>query len=954
MRPGRLLLGSGPLVAALIALVACGESDVQVVAPPPDASPAVVPGLLGSALPIDEARDIPGMDQPVDVVRDSFGTVHIYARTAEDAFRAQGFMVAQDRGLQLELLRRIAQGRMAEIAAKRDPSWIDADIVMRTVGLHRTAKVSYDALPAQGEVRRWLDAFASGIEASFARVRSGADPIPEGGKGASRDWFTTWSGADSLAILELRAFGSSLRIDEDRDLTALLDWTLATFNQDSSDPALKRRARIAPDLLRFAPATSATLTSPLSSGSPTAGPRSDWPWHVDPDLLAAHDGTFAALRSLRGRFSERGSTAWAVGPARSMSGNALLASSPQFPLVSDGAFWFVHLEVEPEDGASASRLRLSGASIPGVPGVWIGNNETLAWAPGNSGVDESDLYFEKLSEDGTAVSFLGSAVPLQTVTETIAVEGAEAIAYGVSVVPHHGPMLPRIAAHAIVPADPAMGALSFRWTGLEPGHAIEGLLGLPRARTTADARAAISSWRSGANLFTFADSQGAIEVDLQPAVPTRERGAFEWDSSQQAGLLPCLVLPGAGGAEWNGTMKAEHVPSVRSPARAWVVAAEADLAGTSLDNDPSNEILADGTPVFFSCSSDLGFRHDRIASMLESLGLHGVEGFGAMQSDVRSPLGARLADHLADVLTRAEEEKKKPGTWPSLSAVVASDRFAAAGTATVIETLARWSELGMAAGAGVRLSDGTPSMGGEDADASKAALLFNAWLVRLMQVTVRDETQRMGYPRGLPPDLGFRVLLNLIETEPSMLASYDAEMRDSILWDDLDTPELESRDDRMVVALLDVLEWLDGAIGTQREDWRWGLLHTARLHSLVEGIGIGAIPDLADEKFPRGYPRHGDLHVVDETGYEFTPLELKDLSFEGSRGAALRFVVEMAPSGPRARLALAGVQAPGAAAQTALENEVEYWRNNQQHEVPWGREGVVAAAIRRTVLAPVK
>ncbi len=950
MRHGRLLIASASLLSIATVLAACEEPvGIRPTPKPTDAAPA--PGPLGTAMAVDDSRMIPGLSRPVDVVRDRYGIVHIYAFDAADAFRAQGFMAASDRGLQLELLRRIAEGRMAEILGQRDPSWIDSDVLMRSVGLHRGARAAHEAMPAAGEARRWLEAYSAGVDAAFARLRNGTDPLPEGGAGASRDWFSEWTPVDSLAVLQLRAFADSVRLDEERDLTAALDGALEVFRPDASEPELKRRAGAVQDLLRFAPATSASLIPSLSPGTSPQEPGIAFARHASADLLSAYDVTFATLRTLRARFAERGSSAWAIGPARTLSGNAILAASPQMPLSSDAAFWFVHLEVRPETGSSEPRLAVSGASLPGVPGVWIGNNATVAWAPGASGFDEADLYAEALSAGGGAVSFLGADVALQKLTETIPVEGASPIEHEVLIVPHHGPILPRLKDHAVVAPDAAVGALSFRWPGLASARAFEGMAALLRARTTADARAAVASWNVGANSFTFADSEGSIEVDVQPVLPARERGAFQWDAAQQRGRLPCLIQPGEGGAEWSGSMPSAHVPSVRNPSRAWVVAAGADLAGTTLDNDPSNDVQADGAPAYLACLFDLGFRHERAAAMVDAPGTHVLEGVGALQSDVRSPLGARLAPRLVDVLTRALEEHDKPGTWPTLSAAVESDRFDPVAAQSTIDSMQRWSELGLAARAGVRLTDGSPSMQGADAEASKAALLFNVWLVRVLQLTLQDELARVGVQGSLPGDLGLRTLLHLVETEPTMLASYDPELRDSILWDDADTPEFETRDGRMVVALLDAFDWLDGLLGEEREDWRWGLLHTARLGGLVGGVGVGAIPRQDDALFPRGFPRHGDLHAIDETRFDLAASGLPSQSFTGTRGAAIRYVVELGPSGPRVRIAMAGHPAPGV---TAAEDEVEYWRNNQQHDVPWEQDEVLGAATRRTVIGPAQ
>ena len=86
------------LSALATVLAACEEPvGIRPTPKPTDAAPA--PGPLGTAMAVDDSRMIPGLSRPVDVVRDRYGIVHIYAFDAADAFRAQGFMAASDRGL---------------------------------------------------------------------------------------------------------------------------------------------------------------------------------------------------------------------------------------------------------------------------------------------------------------------------------------------------------------------------------------------------------------------------------------------------------------------------------------------------------------------------------------------------------------------------------------------------------------------------------------------------------------------------------------------------------------------------------------------------------------------------------------------------------------------------------------------------------------------------------------
>jgi hypothetical protein len=263
-----------------------------------------------------------------------------------------------------------------------------------------------------------------------------------------------------------------------------------------------------------------------------------------------------------------------------------------------------------------------------------------------------------------------------------------------------------------------------------------------------------------------------------------------------------------------------------------------------------------------------------------------------------------------------------------------------------------WEELMFEAGAGVRLSDGVPSEPGEDSRASQGTLLFNAWLSRMLQVTLGDETTRMGLDQGLPGDMGVRALVHLLESEPKALASYDEGVGDSILFDDMATDGLEGREERIITALLDAAEWLALTLSETRDDWRWGLVHTARLEPIVAGLGMEGVPAEKDEEFPRGFPRHGDLFSVDSSAYELNT-SMQGLSFRYRSGPSLRLVVEMTGQGPSASVAIAGEQSVGVSNGVAGE-EVDYWRTNLRHGVPFAMKDVVAAAKVRIAFSEKK
>src|SRR4051812_5712921 len=131
MRPCHFLLFTAVVVA-------CSSEDTAVQRPGPY-----------DAVPVSSRVTIARLHGPVDVVRDTYGMVHIHAGDFEDALRVQGYQIARDRTVQLELIRRSATGRLAELLGDNFPALVDSDISMRMIGLSRVAEKMLAQLPAE-------------------------------------------------------------------------------------------------------------------------------------------------------------------------------------------------------------------------------------------------------------------------------------------------------------------------------------------------------------------------------------------------------------------------------------------------------------------------------------------------------------------------------------------------------------------------------------------------------------------------------------------------------------------------------------------------------------------------------------------------------------------------------------------------------------------------------------
>ncbi len=912
------------------------------------------PGPYDS-VPITNRVKITGLHGPVDVVRDKYGVIHIRATSNEDAVRVQGYQVARDRTAQLELIRRSATGRLAEVFGDVIPTLIDSDIVMRTVGLARTAKQIADTAPP--DIRAFLDAYADGVSQLNARLVSGDEEMPAGMVGFSQSAFAPWTAADVVAVARFQAFNLSYDADYEMALTEGVEATRAKMNATSQDPNLAKRANMLVDVLRFEPNE---LSHPLdafpndAAGTmelhvPKQFPLRDF--HASPEALAAtrafRDGLDAIRKYVGGRrMDSTGSNDWVVGPSRAANGHAMLANDPHLSLSAPSVFWMTHVTVDGDE-----KWNYAGTAFPGIPGVILGFNGDVAWGATTADYDVADVYQETLSPDGQGVIFDGATVPFQRVHETIDVVNRPPVEYDVLVVPHHGPVVPTITAdHRVAP--PSGKVMSVRWTGHPPTHELDALYKLLRAKTVDEARAAFSTWEVGAQNWVVADTHGDIFYTTRSNIPKRDKRAFTWDPKTFTGTIPCLVEPGDGTAEWTGAFVEDaFIPHIKNPPKGYLATANTEQVDTTFDNDPTNDKLPSGEPQYFGCWHDPGYRLERIQQRIENVG-HPMtlDDMAAIQSDARSAAGSKLAPLLLAAIARANEEAATPGTHKDLTALVTSQRWKDANAAEIVDLLTRWgSDSDYEATSGMTPDANQPVSDAKEADASRATTIFNAWIVAMRHLVFDDEEKAIGYSfgRGYLDDRS--ILIGLLTMDPKTLATYDATLGDSILFDDLATAGVtETRDERTIHALLDGLDFLRTRLGTDTQQWRWGRLHTIRFVALVDLWKSLSIPQDPDETFPLGFPRHGDGLNVDSAFYE-TPKALDATAdFSYHEGPTQRFVIEMDPKGVVAKNVLPGGEV-WESRDPHFRDEAELWRRNQNRPFAFAAADVVGAAESRTV-----
>ncbi len=918
--------------------VACDSNPGTDAGPGDDAGPDDAAADAGGG----DALAIPGLDGEVEVIVDERGMPHIYATTVHDLMVVEGYLMARDRFVQMEFLRRNTLGRLAEVFAALSPTLASTDLDQRYFAFEDQGLAIYESLPADDLTRRVAEAFVEGINHYIDTVVMRDDYLPPRGLEAFNAAlvspnFGHWRPHDIFALARFQAWNLSYDAFADIDNTRAIRGVRDAFDPADADARLAARAGIFGDFWSVRQSRRVYTRDGFNDGTTMAfAPPTTIP--LLPSVL--RDFPLASIEG-GARFFDRidqnpwmrrdpdyGSNSWVVAGAQTDSGNAILSNDPHLSLLAPPVWWYVHLNTARMGGER--NLDAQGIAFAGLPGVVLGYNRSLAWSATTTGYDVTDVYAEEVTfrNDGTAaapawtpvsVTYMGAQEALTEIDEEILVSGGDPERHTIYEVPRHGRILPDtiVAPEVTDPAPGAMAtgsAMSVRYTGDDVSNELAFFVGLLEAGTVEEAFDAAEHFQVGIQNFSFADSGGNIGWTTHGRIPQRacnfwldEDGVPILDAASDLPLAPPFVLPGTGGYEWGEDLDARFIPHDRNPARGYIATANQDNVGVTDDGDPCN----DGHYIGGGFADGL-----RQARIVEGLDLFASAESGitsddmvALQHATRSSLGEGMRDAIVAALDHALGD---PSDDPALAAVVA----AAGGTAELEDARDRLAAWTFATPHGVGASDAAVI-----AD-SVATTIFNVTVAHLTGLAFDDEETRIG--RGMGSDLAARMLewMFLAPAEQMALplytfrASYggEADWNDSVVWDDLDTAAvLETRDERVTSAVLAALAWLEADMGADVDAWRWGRLHSIRFQQLVPAAiddGVVSIPPRDDAALPFGYPRDGDFGAVDVLNFSLTnPDSIRSPTESGARGGpSQRLVVEMTPDGPEPRNALPGGQ----------------------------------------------
>lgn len=905
----------------------------------------------------------PGMRLPGQITRDANGVAHIRAFTDYDAVFLNGWVHAQDRLFHMDENRRTASGTLAELLGQ---AALPTDIQLRTLGLRRAATLSQLEYPPR--VTELLEAYAAGVNAWVA-----TNQLPPEYAGLEITHFEPWTALDSIAVAKLLAFGLSFELDVDNTVALL------TYQGAGQALGFNGQTLFFEDLFRSQPFDPASTVPDATRGTArtvdvegTAEQIEAWRTkaaEIDPAHLAVARTYVEELRKIP--FFERildpeqrgNSNEWAIAGRLTTTGNPMIANDPHLALRMPSTFYPI--------GLSGARINAVGVGFPGVPLVVQGHTQRIAWGSTVNPMDVTDAFREQVVPDATSSSgfasiYRGAREALTPIPQTFRVNNpGNGTPNDITVVPSSGtvPAATLIVGRRnapIVSLDFATGAaVSVQWVGHGPTRELETFLIWNQAQNLDQFRQGLEFFDVGSQNWIYTDVDGNIAYFTSGEMPIRE----DLQAGTVTGLPPFFLRDGAGGGnDWvrvtsrptnqassYAILPAAEMPQIVNPAGGWIVNANNDPAGTTLDNNALNQ-LRPGGGIFYLSPGYAGFRAGRITQLIRAKLARNekfsVEDMQRIQADVVLLDAQYFVPHI----TRAFENAGA-STNPALAGLAQHPGIAAA-----VNRLRTWdfsTPTGIPEGYDAADVNGVlAAPSSAEIESSISATIYSVWRGQIIKNTIDAVLGAGNLPRPSSASTvtALKNLLDNFATRGGAGASGVQFFNVPGVPNSAETAPLR-RDILILASLRDALDLLASEAfapafsrSTNQNDYRWGKLHRIVFrHPLGGQFNVppagGAFP--APLPGLQGIPVDGGFEVVDASTHNSRAATLDGFMF--SNGPVRRSVSEGTRDGIRGFTSLPGGPS-GVLTSPLYINLLRPWLTNEAFEIslrprvvlPWG------------------
>ena len=417
---------------------------------------------------------IKGLSQEAEIHFDSYGVPHIYAQNEADAYRALGFIHAQERLFQLEMMRRVGSGTLAEFLG---PDLVDIDKFFHTLGIPKHAKESTQAFLQDGETP-WKKAAEAYLEGVNEYIQIGQLPI------------------------EYLLLGEKPRPYTLEDMHSIIGYMSFTFAMAlKTDPLVTKIAR---ELgLEYLNALSVqTLPEhhviPVHFGDSTLFP------------VEVSSGLSALLEKLPTPLLE-GSNSWVISGSKTKSGKVLFHNDTHIGFSSPSVWFEAHLEYP--------GFSFYGNHLAGVPFGLVGHSRRHSIGLTMFENDDQDFFEEKLNPSNPNEILIGEeAFPITSRKVTIQVKGQEAVEFEIQETVH-GPILNPVSEEiAALTTNPVSSWWVFTQ---EPSKALQAIYLLNHAQNIQEVEAGASLIHAPGLNIMYGDAEGNIAWWAAAKLPIR-------------------------------------------------------------------------------------------------------------------------------------------------------------------------------------------------------------------------------------------------------------------------------------------------------------------------------------------------------------------------------------------------------------------------------------------------
>ncbi|MFI5446023.1 penicillin acylase family protein [Polaromonas sp. UC242_47] len=593
---------------------------------------------------LDGTLKLSGLASPVTVARDPSDVTHIKAQSPRDAWKAIGYVHAQERGWQLEFNRRVMHGELSEVLGA---ATLDTDKLMRTLGIMEAAQRQWQILPA--EAKEALQAYSEGIQAFYADSTQALSPefhllgVKPGGASGQ-----PWTPQDSVGWSLMMAldlggnWGTEFaRLSAAKVLNTAQLWQLFTPYPGEAPASKTDFAKLYAELGIYKATPDAIKTGANKAHPERARGLFDHEQSAKTATLLAQDINDWAANI--GNVEGKGSNNWVVDGSRTRSGKPLLANDPHLGLSAPAIWYFARLQApagKAADGRPIPGLDVIGATLPGLPFVVLGRTDKVAWGFTNTGPDVQDLYLEQLNPaNPLQYRVPGSTdqpqwADFKTRSEIIKVKGQADVGLTVRS-SRHGPVLSDAQkSHAEV-LDTGKYVLALRWSALDTDN-LTVLAGLRanQAQSVDELITAYADHHSPMQNVVMADVAGKVAYKAVGKTPLRKA------DNDIRGIAPS---PGwEARYDWAGWLPYAQTPQVDSEA----------LSRKGWFANANQNVVPPGSDLFMGQDWVVPYRFDRIEKLLAATPQHDLASMQKIQADQLSLATLKLLPFLQKTVSQ--------------------------------------------------------------------------------------------------------------------------------------------------------------------------------------------------------------------------------------------------------------------------------------------------------------